>query len=153
MRERCSCAIRVEPCCAIVKERREGCCRWLLADQRKRCVVRKEGVHDEELKADNVGKADELVKGADVSVSEDADRVRAEDGSDSAEAVVDGAPSVKSGIKPERDTLGNASTREERPAVTAAGSTSAGGGGATTKAGSGSERTVDVLVTAPEPSM
>ena len=106
---------------------------------------------DEELNipVDSVGKSDELLKGADVSVSEDADR-KDEDGSGSAEVVaervVDGAPSLISGIKPERDTLGNATPRVVRPTVTPAGVSRDGGA-------TGSERRVEVLVTAPEPSM
>jgi len=100
---------------------------------------------DEELETPvNAGKADELLKGADVNVSEDADKE--EDVDDSAEAVDDGAPSVRSGIRPERDTLGNASPIAVKRAVTAAGKT--GLVGAT-----GSEVRVSTLVTAPVASM
>lgn len=109
--------------------------------------------HVEELKipVDSVGKTDELLKGVDVSVSEDADKEADEDGSGSGSVeavvdVVDGAPSMMSGIRPERDTLGNASPRVVRPAVTPAGVST--GGGAT-----GSERRVETLVVAPVPSM
>jgi hypothetical protein len=108
---------------------------------------------DEELKTpESVGKADELLKGADVSVSVDADE---EDddavSSDWAEAVVvDGGPSLGSGSKPERDTLGNASPSAVRPAVTSAGRSSDVGG---TGSGLGSERRVSTLVTEPVASM
>jgi hypothetical protein len=101
---------------------------------------------DEELETPvNVEKADELLEGVDVSVSEDADK---EDDkvSDSAEVVDDGAPSVRSGSRPERDTLGNASPMAVRAAVTTAGK--AGVGGATE-----SEVRVSTLVTAPVASM
>lgn len=105
---------------------------------------------DEELNTpESVGKADELLKGADVSVSEDADEE--DDGavsSDWAEVVVDGAPSLRSGTRSERDTLGNASPSAVRPAVTSAGRSSVVGGTGT-GSGSGSERRVWTLVTAP----
>jgi len=69
-------------------------------------------VLDEALKTrDKVGKA-EAVKGADVSVPEDAGKE---------DEVSDGAPSVRSGIRPERDTLGNTSSIALRIEVTAAG--------------------------------
>jgi hypothetical protein len=64
-----------------------------------------------------VGKADELLKGEDVSVSEDADN-KVDDSSVCAEVVVDGAPSLGTGIRPESDTLGNTSPRAVRPVVT-----------------------------------
>lgn len=107
---------------------------------------------DEELKTpESVGKANELLKGADVSVSEDTDE---EDddavSSDWAEVVVDGAPSLASGSKPERDTLGNAAPSAVRPAVTGAARSSEVGG---TGSGLGSERRVSTLVTAPVASM
>jgi len=100
---------------------------------------------EEELEAPvKVGKADELLKGADVNVSEDDDKEA--DVSDSAEVVDDGAPSVRSGIKPERDTLGNASPIADRMAVTAAGKSSLVGAAE-------SEVKVSTLVTAPVASM
>lgn len=73
-----------------------------------------------------MGKTDELLKGADVSVSEDADKEV--DDSVCAEVVVDGVPSLKTGTKPERDTLGNASPTALRPAVTPGGISSSDGG-------------------------
>lgn len=100
---------------------------------------------------ESVGKADELLKGADVRVSEDADEEDdAAVSSDWADVVVDGRPSLGSGSKPERDTLGNASPSAVRPAVTSAGRSSEVGG---TGSGLGSERRVSTLVTAPVASM
>jgi hypothetical protein len=92
-----------------------------------------------------VGNADELLERVDVSVPEDADSEE-DDVSDTAEDVVDGAPSVRTGSRPERDTLGNTSLRADRPAVTTAGRSSVVGAG-------GSELRVSTLVTAPVASM
>ncbi len=91
---------------------------------------------------DRVGKADELLKGVDVSVSEDADS----EVDDSAEVVVDGAPSIISETKSERDTLGNASPSAVRAAEAAAGRSNV-------VVGTGSEARVSTLVTAPVASM
>jgi hypothetical protein len=97
---------------------------------------------------DSVGKAvDELSEGADVSASEEVADKEDDDVSGSAEDVDDGVPSVRSGIKPERDTLGNASTTELRPAGTAGGNKGAVVGA------TGSVLSVATLVTAPAPSM
>lgn len=92
---------------------------------------------------DNVGKAEELVKGVgvSVSVSEDVDA----DDDDSAEDVVDGAPSVRSGIETGRDTLGNALSRAVRAALAAAGRSNVLCGGSGVR--------VWMLVTAPVASM
>ena len=96
---------------------------------------------------DKVGKAEELLKGVGVSVSEDVDAE--DDGSaeddDSAEDVVDVAPSVRSGIEAGRDTLGNALSRAVRAALTAAGISNVVCGG--------SGVSVWMLVTAPVASM
>jgi len=107
-------------------------------------LLKSDGVRvDEELKTpDNVGKAEELLKGVGVSVSEDVD---ADDDDDSAEDVVDGAPSVRSGIETERDTLGNALSRAVRAAPAAAVISNVVCGG--------SEVRVWILVTAPVASM
>jgi len=109
-------------------------------------LPKSEGVYvEEELEAPvNVGKADELLKGVDVRVSEDADKEG--EVSDSVEAVDDGAPSVRSGISPERDTVGNASPIAVKRAVTAAGKPGLVGA-------MGSEVRVSTLVTAPVASM
>ena len=88
-----------------------------------------------------MGKAEELLKGVGVSVSEDVDA----DDDDSAEDVVDGAPSVRSGIETERDTLGNALSRAVRAAPAAAVISNVVCGG--------SEVRVWILVTAPVASM
>ena len=79
---------------------------------------------DEELNTpERVGKADEPLKGVDVSVSEDADS-EVDEVSDSVEvveAVDDGTPSLRSGTRTGRDTLGNASPTAVRAALAAAG--------------------------------
>jgi len=93
-----------------------------------------------------VGKADELLERVDVSVPEDADSEDVSDVSDTAEDVVDGAPSVRTGSRPDRDTLGNTSLRADRPAVTTAGRYSVVGA-------AGSELRVSTLVTEPVASM
>jgi hypothetical protein len=111
---------------------------------------------EEELKTpDSVGKMDAFSKGVDVSVSEDADKEDDDDVSDSAEDVDDGAPSVRSGIKPERDTLGNASTTELRAAGIAGGNKGAvvGAGAGAVVGATGSVLSVSTLVTAPVASM
>lgn len=90
-----------------------------------------------------MGNADELLKGADVSVPEDADTEDEDD--DAVVDVVDGVPSLRSGIRSGRDTLGNASPTAVRPAVTPGGISS--GDGVTE-----SERMVETLVTAPAAS-
>ncbi len=101
----------------VVKERRCACyqtCQWVGGQQ----TLGRHDILDEELKTpDNVGKAEELLKGVGVSVSEDVDA----DDDDSAEDVVDGAPSFRPGIEAGRDTLGNALSRAVRAALTAAG--------------------------------
>jgi hypothetical protein len=97
-----------------------------------------------------VGKADELLERVEVSVSEDADSEDEDDDvSDTAEDVVDGAPSVRGGSRPERDTLGNTSLRAVRPAVTAAGTRSS----VVVVGAAGSELRVSTLVIAPVASM
>jgi hypothetical protein len=110
---------------------------------------------DEELVTPGkVGNADVLLKGVDVSVSEDADKVVDEDVSDSAEVVEDGVSSTGSGSKPERDTLGkgrdtlgNTSPSEGGPAVRPAGKPTAVGVATESKV------KVSTLVTAPVASM
>lgn len=96
-------------------------------------------VLDEELGGtDKVGKAEEVVKGVKVSVSEDA--------SNEEDEVSDGVPSVRSGSKSVRDTLGNASLISLKTEVTGAGKTDLGD-----LAGSGVR--VSTLVTAPVASI
>jgi hypothetical protein len=112
-------------------------------------------VDDEELVTpDKVENAEVLLKGVDVSVSEDADKVVDEDVSDSAEVVEDGVSSAGSGSKPERgtlgkgrDTVGNTSLSAGRPAVRPAGKPTAVGGATESKV------KVSTLVTAPVASM
>lgn len=96
---------------------------------------------DEELKTpESVGKADVLLKGVDVGGSKDADKE--DDG-----VSVDDAPSVRSGIKPERDTLGNTSPTALTTAETAAGISSVAEGAVE------SGFSVSTLVTWPAASM
>jgi hypothetical protein len=113
-------------------------------------------VDDEELVAPGkMGNADVLLKGVDVSVSEDADKVAdEEDVADSTEVVEDGVSSTGSGSKPGtdtvgkgRDTVGNTSPSAGRPAVRPAGKPTAVGGA------TGSKVKVSTLVTAPVASM
>ena len=95
---------------------------------------------------ESVGNADELLKGVDVSVSEeDADR-EVDEVSDSVEAVDDGTPSLRSGMRTGRDTLGNASPMAVRAALAAAGISSV-------VRAAGSVPRVSTLVTAPVASM
>lgn len=113
-------------------------------------------VDDEELVIpDKVGNADVLLKGVDVSVSEDTDKVD-DDVSDSAEVVDvdDVAPSVGSGSKPERDTLGNTSPSVGNTS-SSAGKTEVRPAGKPTAVGAtgGSKVKVSMLVTAPVASM
>jgi hypothetical protein len=104
-------------------------------------------VDDEELPTpDNVGNADVLLKGVDVSVSEDADKVD-DNVSDSVEVVDDGEPSTGSGSSPGRDTLGNTSLSAGKPAVRPAGKPTAVGATGESKV------KVSMLVTAPVASM
>lgn len=120
----------------------------------KRRQVWRNVLDDEELVTpDKVGNADVLLKGVDVSVSEDADKVD-EDVSDSADVVGDAVSSAGPGSKPERgrlgnegrDTVGNTSPRAGRPAVRPAGKPAAVGAAV-------SEVKVSTLVTAPVASM
>jgi hypothetical protein len=109
---------------------------WLLKSDEK--------CDDEELKTPEVRvvKAAVLLEGEDVSVSVDADSEE--------DVVVDGAPSLGPGSKPERDTLGSTLPRAERPAETTAETSSVFGAAA----GAGSEeRMVETLVTVPDASM
>lgn len=103
---------------------------------------------------DKVGNAEVLLKGVDVSVSEDADKVVDEDVSGSAEVVEDGTASTGSGSKPGsdtagkgRDTVGNRSLSAGRAAVSPAGKPTAVGGATESKV------KVSTLVTAPVASM
>lgn len=91
----------------------------------------------EELKmpVDSTGNADVLLKGVDVSVLADADKECEVD------AVVDDAPWIELGIRPERDTLGSTSPEAVRPAETT------GDGVA------GSRGRVETLVTTPAESI
>jgi len=95
---------------------------------------------------ERVGKADGLLKGVDVRVSEDADREVDEVVSDSVEAVDDGTPSLRSGMSTGRDTLGNASPTAVRAALAAAGISSV-------VRAAGSVPRVSTLVMAPVASM
>lgn len=107
--------------------------------------IHEEGEEELKMPVERIGKAEEPLKGEDVSVSGDADQEEDQDGSGWAEAVVDGAPSPRVGIKPGRDTLGNVVPKAEKPAVSPARESDEEG--ATV-----SERRVETPVTAPEAS-
>jgi hypothetical protein len=98
-----------------------------------------------------VGKADRLLEGAEVELSEIkvSDDVDDEDDvSGSAEVAVDGVASLRP-IETERDTLGSTLSRAVRPALMVAGRSSDVGATGSALL----ERRVSTLVTAPEASM